>query len=387
MKSLAITLLSLVLETFISCGRQDPQPATATPDFEQLFEIFWNQMDRNYAFWDIDSTDWDGIYNQYREIFSELNINNDSDVRSSVRYFREMSKHLIDGHYQINFLHSAISDSTVDPLLERKYQLGLLERQFLYLLKDSVYMNGNYLVGNDSQNKLNGQPLTTLSGEINGEILYFGCNFFKLSQSYYSNSSESVKASLDFLFNWIENNPVGSKGIIIDVRNNPGGDLSDLNFLLGKFVDRPLHVGYCQYKNGDNPDDLTPPINAYVNPGSNTKNVQLPIVVLADNYSASLSEIVTNAVMAFPKGVFIGETTWGATSPIIPFEVYASGSFEVVNFMSVQLSSCKFISLDGKVYEGSGLVPDIFMPHSMEAYGQGKDVQLERAIEFLMNYN
>ena len=108
-----------------------------------------------------------------------------------------------------------------------------------------------------------------------------------------------------------------------------------------------------------------------------------PIVVLADHYATSLAELITSAVQAFPKGTFIGETTWGATSPVVPSEVYASGSFEIGNFMRVQLSSCQFIALDGQSYEGLGLVPDIFIPHDAEAYFTGGDPQLEYAIEFL----
>ncbi|TRX54830.1 hypothetical protein FNH22_18930 [Fulvivirga sp. M361] len=383
MKYLNILLQPLVLIMFVSCHQEDPAPTGTTVDFEQLFESFWRQMNKNYVYWDIDSTDWDGIYPQYKGIFSQLNLNDENDVRSSVRYYREMTKYLVDGHCRISFSHPAIVDSVIDPLLERKNNLGVLNEPYSYFLRDTVYLDTGYFVGHDAQNTLNNQPLTIICGEINGDILYFSCNFFKLSKSYYSNTGENIKATLDFFFNWVENNLESSKGIIIDVRNNPGGNLEDLNFLLGKLVDQPLHIGYCQYKNGDSCYDLTPRIKAYVNPGASTKNVQLPIVVLADNYSASLSEVITNAIMAFSQGIFIGETTFGATSPVIPFKVYASGSFEIENFMSVQLSSCKFISLNGNVYESSGLAPDIFIPHSSEAYDQGRDAQLEYAIELL----
>ncbi|WKN45086.1 S41 family peptidase [Tunicatimonas pelagia] len=385
MKYINITMSLLVLIVSAGCERQDQEHTIEIPYFEYLFVSFWEQMDKNYVFWNTDSTDWEETYYQYRGIFSQLDINDDDDVKSSVRYFQEMTRNLTDGHYQINFFHSAITDSVINPLLERKRKLGVLGNPYSYFLKDSVYLDEGYLIGSDETNTLNYQPLRTICGEINGEILYFACNFFGLSQSYYLNASKSVKASLDFFFDWIENNSVHPRGIIIDVRNNPGGDLADLNFLLGSLIGQPLHIGYCHYKNGDNPSNLTPRIDAHVNPTSNTKDIQLPIVVLADSYSASLAELVVSAVTAFPQGTFIGETTWGAVSPVVPFEVYASGSFEIENFMHVQMSSCRFISLDENNYDGLGLTPNISIPHSAEAYSQGKDIQLEKAIELFFN--
>ncbi len=340
-------------------------------------------MNRNYVYWDVDSTDWEETYSQYRGIFSQLNLNDDNDVRQSVKHFREMTKNLVDGHCFISFKHPAIADSVIYPLMERKEKLGLTSEQYFYFLKDSVYLDKGYLIGQDSENTLNNELLTTICGEINGDILYFSCNFFELSQSYHSSSSESVKATLDYFFSWTERSSEESGGIIIDVRNNPGGDLADLNFLLGRLVDNPLNFGYCQYKNGDDPFSFTPEIKAYINPEPGGKDVELPIVVLADAYTASLAELVTNAVRAFPQGSFIGESTWGATSPVVPYEVYNSGSFEIHDFLDIQLSSCKFISLDGRVYEGTGFTPDIFIPHSAEAYNAGTDLQLERAIELL----
>ena len=367
----------------LSCDSEEQEIITTPKDFEQVFESFWDQMYRNYVYWDIDSTNWNETYTQYHRIFSQLSLNNDNDVRSSVKYFREMTESIMDGHCFISFEHPAIADSFVYPLMERKNKLGLLREEHSYFLQDSIYLDDGYIVGQDIFNSLNDQPLTTICGTVDKDILYFSCNFFKLSQSYYSNSSESVKATLDLFSSWIEKRSEKSKGIIIDIRNNPGGDLADLNFMLGRLVEEPLHFGYCQYKNGDGPLDITPKIKAYINPEPDAKNVDLPIVVLTEIHTASLSELVTIAIKSFPRGVSIGETTWGATSPVVPFEVYNSGSFEVQDFLSVQLSSCRFTSLDNEVYEGTGVPPDIFVPYSAEANNSGKDLQLERAIQLL----
>lgn len=383
MKILTIFLLFPILILIISCDDDKWEPVPTPNNFEQVFTSFWDQMNRSYVYWDVDSTDWGETYNRYHKIFSQLNLDSDEDVSLSVGYFREMTEHIMDGHYFINFKHPAIMDSVVYPLTRKKEKLGLIGEEYPYLLMDTIYLDKKYVVGYDAQNTLNSQALVTVCGTVDKTILYFSCNFFKLSQSYYSNSSESVTSTLNFFFNWIKQSTGESRGVIIDVRNNPGGDLADLNFLLGRLTENPLHFGYCQYKNGDGALDLTPRVKAYVNPEPEAKNIELPIVILTDTYTASLSELMTIAVKSFPKGLSIGETTWGSTSPVVPFEVYSSGSFEVQDFMSVQLSSCKFTPLDGKVYEGIGFAPDILIPHSARAYTSGKDPQLERAIEFL----
>ncbi|GAB5527624.1 MAG: hypothetical protein Roseis2KO_54960 [Roseivirga sp.] len=338
-------------------------------------------MNENYVFWDVDSTDWNGVYDQYQSLFSQLDLNKKADVGTAARYFQEITKNIRDGHYFIDFTHPTIANSDVYPIQNRKEAMGLLNSAFPYFLKDSTYLDPGFQIATHDGFRFNNEALTVVTGEINGEILYFSSNFFKLSEAYYSENGESVKATLDYFFQWLtESQQRRKKGIIIDVRNNPGGDLSDLNFLLGKLVDQPLHIGYCQYKNGDKPDELTPAIKAFVNPAPEVRAVDLPVVILGDNYSASLSELAISTVRALDDGLFIGETTWGSLGAVVPYEVYASGSFDIENFMRLQLSSCKFTSLDGNIYEGSGLIPDVYVPHSAEAYSAGIDPQLEAAI-------
>ncbi|MDP3667545.1 MAG: S41 family peptidase, partial [Sediminibacterium sp.] len=188
---------------------------------------------------------------------------------------------------------------------------------------------------------------------------------------------------LEYFFNQLSNLPISSKGIILDVRSNQGGDLSDFNFLLGRFIDKPLHFGYSQSKSGNGRLDYTPWINAYVNPQPNAKKITIPVIVLADNISASLSEAIVMVIHLLPAGKFIGETTWGATGPITSEEVFNAGQFTISNFMSVQTSSCKFKYLDGKMFEGKGFTPDITVPFNMNALSNGKDMQLEKAISLL----
>lgn len=97
----------------------------------------------------------------------------------------------------------------------------------------------------------------------------------------------------------------------------------------------------------------------------------------------SLAETFVMAIRSMPHGTFLGEKTWGATGPVVADAVYQRGSFTVGNFMSVQVSSCKFKYLDNIIYEGRGLTPDVYVPYSGAAYEAAIDVQLEKAIDLL----
>lgn len=164
------------------------------------------------------------------------------------------------------------------------------------------------------------------------------------------------------------------------MRGNPGGELTDLNFLIGRFINAPLHFGYTRYKGGNGRLDYTPWIDAYVNPLAGNSQLKIPIVVLADNFSASLSEIIVMAIQSMSNGTFIGEHTWGATGQLTENEIYNDGSFALPGFMSVNISSSEFMYLDNKIYEGIGFPPDVSVPFNITALNAGDDPQLDSAI-------
>jgi carboxyl-terminal processing protease len=89
------------------------------------------------------------------------------------------------------------------------------------------------------------------------------------------------------------------------------------------------------------------------------------------------------AIRSLPNGVFVGEKTWGATGPITAENVYNSGQFNVGDFMTIQASSAQFKYLDGTIYEGEGIQPDIIVPFNKSLLDAGVDLQLEKAISLI----
>lgn len=383
-KKTYLTVIVFFTIITLSCRKNNSPTYVSYPtNFSEVYEDFWNKMNTNYVYWDIDTTNWDSVYMKYKPLFAQLDLYNSNDVKKSVEYFKEMTKNLIDNHYYISFQNTSIIDSNINPALTRNQKASSFHYPYSYFKADTTYLDKNYLLGFDNSNSFNGVPLITLSGTINQNILFFSCNHFALFKSYQSNITNGVKPVLQYFFNQLNNLPISIKGIIIDVRSNQGGDLSDLNFFLGRFIDKPLHFGYTQSKSGNGRLDFTPWIKSYINPQPNAKQITIPIIVLADNVSASLSEVAVMAIHLLPKGKFIGETTWGATGPITNEEVFNTGQFTIRNFMFVQTSSCRFKYIDGKIFEGKGFPPDITIPFDMNSLSTGKDTQLEKAISLL----
>ena len=376
--------LAFIIVVFLtSCKKENLAITNESSNFSEVFNSFWNKMNTNYVYWDIDTTRWDEMYKKYKPIFEQLNLNNNSDIIKSVQHFQNMTKGLIDGHYYINFSNTAISNLSIYPSLAKKQKLNNFHYPFSYFNIDTNYLDLGYSLGYYDNNLLNTKHLTVLCGTIDNKILFFSCTEFSLLESYKSTKVNDAQVTLQYFFNKLANLPLNVKGIIIDVRGNLGGDTVDLNFLVGHFIDKPLHFGYSQSKSGNGRLDFTPWIKAFVNPEPNAKAIKIPILVLADLNSASLSEAVVMAIKALPNSIFVGETTWGATGPITENEVYNAGQFVVANFLSVLTSSCKFKYIDGKIYEGIGFPPDITVPYSSFAISNGVDLQLEKAISLI----
>ncbi|MGB8194274.1 MAG: S41 family peptidase [Chitinophagaceae bacterium] len=369
----------------LSCKKNissaDSSSGSQPANFPAIFESFWTAMNINYVYWDVDTTDWDEVYKKYKPVFETLDIQNPSHVKRSVQYFREMTADLSDGHAYINFQNSILRDSIIYTSLDQRKQSKDYHNSYPYFSVVRNYLDSTYFTGN---NIIAGYPsLFVASGTINSKTLYFSCSNFFLARSYNATNGNSAKNVIQYFFDQLKAVPAGVKGIIIDVRGNSGGDLSDLNFFGGHFVEQPLHFGYTRYKSGNGRLDYTPWLPSYINPVNGNRKIDIPVVILTDHFSASLSETFTCEITQLPKGISVGEKTWGATGPITLNEVYNDGQFKVGDFMNVQISSAMFKTVDQKIYEGKGMPPMIAVAFNKSMLDAGRDLQLEKAISLI----
>ncbi len=163
----------------------------------------------------------------------------------------------------------------------------------------------------------------------------------------------------------LKNSP---KGIVLDLRNNPGGLFPDPALdIVGQFLPN-VPVVTEKYRDG-----TTKTYNAR---GGNMAN-GLPFVVLVNNGTASAAEIIAGAFLDSGKTALIGEKTFGKGS--------VQGLYPLSDKSVLHLTTAKWLTPNGSEIDGVGLKPTFQIPLTPEDTAKGLDPQLDRAIEFLTN--
>lgn len=175
-------------------------------------------------------------------------------------------------------------------------------------------------------------------------------------------------ANADYLFRNAANKALaqGAKGIILDLRNNPGGYLDVAVDLGGWFFEPKTLVVREEDKAGDG-DSLHAQGNGAF------KNI--PIVVLINGGSASASEILAGALRDNRNVKLIGEKSFGkgTVQQLIPLR---DGS-------TIKLTIAHWVLPSGKILDNGGLVPDIEVKISDDDIKNKKDPQLDKALEVI----
>lgn len=158
------------------------------------------------------------------------------------------------------------------------------------------------------------------------------------------------------------------KGLIIDLRNNPGGSLNECVEIADELLGEQIIVytkdraGNKEYKKSD------------------ARKVDYPFVILVNKGSASASEILTGAVKDSHSGVIIGTTTFG------------KGLVQMVKELSdgtgFKLTISQYFTPNGNYIHGTGIEPDIYvdLPDELKDKAEisdAEDTQLQKALEVL----
>jgi len=156
-------------------------------------------------------------------------------------------------------------------------------------------------------------------------------------------------------------------GLVLDLRNNPGGLFPDpVLDIAGQFLKNSDVVLYEKYRDG-----TEKPYNA----GSRRGITDLPTAVLVNSGTASAAEILAGALKDYKRAPLIGEPTYG------------KGSVQTVRPLSdgaaLHITTATWFTPKHTQIEGAGLPPDIAIPLTDDSIKKGIDPQLDRAIEYL----
>ncbi|WP_242831969.1 S41 family peptidase [Butyrivibrio sp. VCD2006] len=155
------------------------------------------------------------------------------------------------------------------------------------------------------------------------------------------------------------------EALVLDLRSNPGGSLNAVCDIARELLPKG-DIVYTVDRDGNRENFEC----------DGTKEIDIPLVVLVNGYSASASEILSGAIKDYDKGTIVGETTYGkgVVQRIFPF----------TDGTAVKLTISNYFTPKGNDINGVGITPDVEIELDYEAYNKdGTDNQLNKAIEIL----
>ncbi|MGH7245436.1 MAG: S41 family peptidase, partial [Candidatus Levyibacteriota bacterium] len=155
------------------------------------------------------------------------------------------------------------------------------------------------------------------------------------------------------------------KGIILDLRNNPGGYITDAQFVAGEFLPNGKLVVMQEQGDGEK-------AALYVNRDGQFVNV--PLIVLINKGSASASEIVAGAMQDYGRAKLVGDTSYGKGT--------VQQALDLGNGAGLHVTIAKWLTPKETWVNGKGLTPDV--PVSLDTKDLSHDTQLEKAIQELL---
>ena len=334
MKHLNILFLLIGLLCATSCIREDVSGNTPEANFESL----WKIIDEQYCFLDYKKQeyglDWDQVHETYAK-----RITPSMGWEALFEVLSEMVAELHDGHVNLT---SSLASS------QYRQWFDSYPRNFSDSIQ-SIYLKKDY-------NQSSGLTYQILENNIG----YIYCSSF---------SNGIGDGNLDQTLNSL----AICDGLIIDVRNNGGGNLTTAQKLAARFTNQKTLVGYMTHKTGKGHSDFSNPCPVYIEP-SNGIRWQKRAVVLTNRRSFSATNDFVNSMKQFPLITIVGDKTGGGSGLPFTSEIPCGWSirFSASPMLDPQMNQIEF-----------GINPDVKVDMTSEDMQKGKDTMIEIACKLL----
>lgn len=334
MKHLNILFLLIGLLCATSCIREDVSGNTPEANFESL----WKIIDEQYCFLDYKKQeyglDWDQVHETYAK-----RITPSMGWEALFEVLSEMVAELHDGHVNLT---SSLASS------QYRQWFDSYPRNFSDSIQ-SIYLKKDY-------NQSSGLTYQILENNIG----YIYCSSF---------SNGIGDGNLDQTLNRL----AICDGLIIDVRNNGGGNLTTAQKLAARFTNQKTLVGYMTHKTGKGHSDFSNPYPVYIEP-SNGIRWQKRAVVLTNRRSFSATNDFVNSMKQFPLITIVGDKTGGGSGLPFTSEIPCGWSirFSASPMLDPQMNQIEF-----------GINPDVKVDMTSEDMQKGKDTMIEIACKLL----
>ena len=328
LRYILIALIGMCLHT--SCSKIEEYEDTPTGNFEAL----WNIIDAHYCFFDYKAEeyglDWDAVYRKYKR-----KVVDNMSKAGLFEVLGEMLDELRDGHVNLYAAHDIARYWD----FREGYATNFCEEL------QARYLGTDYKIAS-------GLRYTILPDNI-GYI-------------YVPSFSSSIgEGNLDECLHAL----ALCRGLIIDVRDNGGGNLSYAETLAARFTNERVLTGYICHKTGPGHNDFSTPEPTYLE-SSDRIRWQKPVCVLTNRSSYSATNDFIKIMRTLPLVTIVGDQTGGGAG--LPF------SSELPNGWSVRFSACP--SFDANMQHTEfGIAPDVHVEMTDEERTQGIDTIIETA--------
>lgn len=308
----------------------------ASEDPYENFDYLWEQCRDRYSYFELKNVDWDDVKSRYRsKIYSDMSDD------SLFHVLGAMLTELRDGHSNLisNF---NISFFDIDDLGQDNFNWRTIKDNYL---SNNFYISGPFVHDFIASEEVGYIRFSSFTGAISTQNLDFALNRYR-----------------------------ETKGLVLDLRENGGGAVTDVFELISRFIDDKTLVYYSRLKEGPGENDFSEPEPAYVSPHPGVRYLK-KVVVLIDRGTFSAGSFTSLATKAIPNMILMGDTTGGGLG--LP------NGAQLPNGWTYRISVTQALTLDFDESYENGVPPDqvaLFDWNDLT-----KDEVLEAAIEEILN--
>lgn len=333
----AVLLMALMVPSILSCTRSsDDDYAEFINTPRGVFSALWTIMDKHYCFFDLKQkelgVDWNAVYNKY-----SVSISDNMSSRALFEVLCSMIGELRDGHVNLYSQYDMGRNWSWKTDYPDNFSEDL---QRAYLGKDYI-----------------------IAGEDISYRLFTDNIGYLVIKSFLGGVSDSR-------FNSMFNTLALCNGLIIDVRDNGGGNTLNADQIASKFTEERVLTGYSCYKNGPGHNDFSDLEENWLEPDRHNLRWVKPVILLTNRGCFSSTNDFVNIMKNLPNVTVLGDSTGGGGG--FPF------TSELPNGWVVRFSSAPTFDVSKQHIE-MGIAPDIRLDMDEDDVKAGVDTYIEYA--------
>ena len=339
MKMLKLILCFVSGVLFSGCEDLFVKPATSNQNVED-FEAAWNRINVAYPFLEYKHIDWDSIFMIYRPRTER--------AQGDEFYFvlHDLLAELKDGHV---YYHTDGGGEVYPFYPQRHFRVRHAYSPFVV----RTYFDRELIL--------------TASGKEEYGILPDNIGYIFLSSFHEDYLIVEFPNIMQYM--------IQTKGLIIDIRQKVGGTFQNIRAVVGHFIDSPFNWPEF-YSLGKlyQVDPIQP---------KGTYTYTKPVVVLINGSTFSAGEITTEVLKQLPNVTAVGDTTGGGGGAGSSIPPESGSDFRLPSGKLISVPNSYLARYDGQPFEWVGIQPDILIQQTEQDIKDGRDKQLEYAIEML----